>query len=399
MNNTALPSPSAPAAGETKPRRPLPKKALAAAVLLIAAAAAILWSRNFRGQEMTEDAYVDGNIVQVTPQVSGTVISIGADNTEEVKAGQVLVQLDPTDAKLALSRAEAQLAKAVRQIRNQFATTAQLQANVAAREADLARSLADRAQREGLAQSGAIPAEEMRHAIDAVKSAEAALAAARHQAEAMQALTEGTEIENHPEVAAAATQVREAYIALERTRIVAPVDGMVTRRSVQLGQRIGAGTPLMSLVALNDVWVNANFKESQLAHIRAGQAVTLTADVYGSKVQYTGHVVGLEAGTGSAFSLMPAQNATGNWVKVVQRVPVRIALNRDQLSTAALRVGLSMKVTVDTAAGATLPQAGTLAHAERRTAVFDLPSTAADDVVRQIVHANLRQGAARRQGA
>jgi membrane fusion protein (multidrug efflux system) len=334
---------------QTSPKTILPSQAAIAALLLAGAAVAAWTTLAPSGRQTTEDAYVDGNVVQLTPQVSGSVTAIGADNTDYVQAGQVLVQLNETDARLALARAEAQLERTVRQVRAQFSSASQFRANVALRSADLARAEADLARRRGLADSGAISGEDVHHAEDAVKSARAALAVAEQQLAGAGALVDRTGIANHPDVEAAATQLREAYIAWVRTTLRAPVPGLVAKRSVQLGQRVNAGAPLMSIVPPEQMWVNANFKESQLGEIRIGQPVTLSADVYGKSVRYSGRVVGQDAGTGSAFALLPAQNATGNWIKVVQRVPIRIALDPKQLAAHPLKLGLSMHVEVDTA--------------------------------------------------
>jgi membrane fusion protein (multidrug efflux system) len=334
---------------QTSPKKILPSQAAIAALLLAGAAGAAWTTLSPSGRQTTEDAYVDGNVVQLTPQVSGSVTAIGADNTDYVQAGQVLVQLNETDARLALARAEAQLARTVRQVRAQFSSASQFRANVALRSAELARAEADLARRRGLADSGAISGEDVHHAEDAVRSARAALAVAEQQLAGAGALVDRTGIANHPDVEAAAAQLREAYIASVRTTLRAPVAGLVAKRSVQLGQRVNAGAPLMSIVPPEQMWVNANFKESQLGDIRIGQPVTLSADVYGKAVRYSGRVVGQDVGTGSAFALLPAQNATGNWIKVVQRVPIRIALDPRQLAAHPLKLGLSMHVEVDTA--------------------------------------------------
>jgi membrane fusion protein (multidrug efflux system) len=323
----------------------------------------------------TDDAYVQGNLVQVTPQVGGTVVAIDADDTQLVKAGQPLVQLDGADARVALQQAEAALAQAVRQVRVNFANNDALAAQVAVRQADVgtAQSNVQTAQanvakaedalrrREELAGTGAVGAEELRQAQIALQAAKAQLAtaqsqlataraavqAARQQLAASEALTAGTVIANNPAVRLAAAKVREAYLAYQRTTIPAPVSGVVARRTVQLGQRVGPGAPLMWVVPLDDVWIDANLKETQLRDVRIGQPAKVTADTYGSSFTYTGRVVGLSAGTGAAFSLLPAQNATGNWIKVVQRLPVRIALDPKQLASHPLRVGMSTEVTID----------------------------------------------------
>ncbi|MDH1292362.1 efflux RND transporter periplasmic adaptor subunit [Comamonas terrigena] len=381
---------AAPAANPQGRRKGLTIVAAAVAV------AAVAWggwhwmvARNY---QTTDNAYVAGNVVQITPQVGGTVISIGADDTDYVKPGQVLVQLDTADALVALAQAESQLAQTVRQVRTLYANNAPLAAQVAQREADLLRLQADlgRARddverRRPLTATGAVGKEEFDHAqsvfktaSNAVVAAEAAVRAAKAQLVAAEAQTQGSTAEAHPSVLAAAAKVREAALALQRTRLVAPVEGYVAKRGVQLGQRVAAGAPLMTVVGLHQLWVDANFKESQLAELRIGQKTELTADVYGDKTVYHGTVVGLGAGTGAAFSLLPAQNASGNWIKVVQRVPVRISLSPEDLASHPLRVGLSMEAKVDVrdrdgTALASTPRAEPVAQ----TAVYDaaLPQT------------------------
>lgn len=354
--------------------------------------------------ENTDNAYVQANVVQITPQIGGTVLAIQADDTDYVKAGQPLVKLDPADARVALDRAEAQLAQTVREVRTLFSNNAALKAQVALRDADVARAKSDlqRAQddverRRPLLATGAVGKEEFNHAVSqlaavksAVAAAESARVAASEQLAANVALTEGSAVEDHPNVQRAASQVREAFLAAQRTELVAPVDGYVARRSVQLGQRVQAGAPLMSVVSLGDTWVDANFKEGQLRKLRIGQPATLEADVYGSKVEYHGTVVGLGAGTGSAFSLLPAQNATGNWIKVVQRVPVRIALDPKEVQQHPLRVGLSMDVTVDVTQqdGKVLADGGKQ-PASVQTQVYDTIDARADEEVKRIVAAQL----------
>ncbi len=317
-----------------------------------------LVSRNY---ETTDNAYVAGHVVQVTPQVGGTVVAIGADDTDRVQAGQWLVQLDPADALVDLAKAEADLAQTARQVRSLYAGNAPLEAQVVQRQAELlrqqteaARAQEDVQRRRTLAQAGAVGQEEFDHARaqartadKAVAAAQAAVQAAQAQLAAAQAQTRGSTASEHPSVLAAAARVREAYLALQRTRLLAPVSGQVAKRGVQLGQRVAAGAPLLTIVNLQQLWVDANFKESQLAALRVGQPVQLVADVYGQPVRYRGAIQGLGAGTGAAFALLPAQNATGNWIKVVQRVPVRIRLDSRELAAHPLRVGLSMLVRVD----------------------------------------------------
>jgi membrane fusion protein, multidrug efflux system len=359
------------------------------AFLLIGAAYTLYWANVLRYRQSTDDAYVNGNVVQITPQISGTVVAIGADDTQFVKAGQPLVRLDEADAKVMLDQSEAQLAKTVREVRNMFATSAQLRAAVEVRQSDLAMARKDLARREGLGNSGAISTEELQHARDAVRSAEGALMSAQQQLAGNQARVDGTTLENHPDVRNASAAVRNAYLGYSRTVLPAPVSGFVARRAVQLGQRVSPGAALMSVVPLDQVWVDANFKEPQLASMRVGQPVTLTADLYGGSFRYHGKVAGFGAGTGSAFALLPAQNATGNWIKIVQRVPVRIALDAHEIAEHPLQIGLSMKVEVSVrdGSGARLPE---LAHSAPAyaTDVFHSVDEAADARVQEIIAAN-----------
>ena len=403
-------APQAPAAA-TPSANPAGRRKGLTIVAAAVAVAAIAWggwhwmvARNY---QTTDNAYVAGNVVQITPQVGGTVISIGADDTDYVKPGQLLVQLDSADALVALSQAESQLAQTVRQVRTLYANNAPLVAQVAQREADLARLQADAARaredverRRPLLATGAVGKEEFDHAQslartagNAASAAEAAVRAAKAQLTAAEAQTKGSSAEEHPSVIAASAKVREAYLALQRTRLVSPVEGYVAKRGVQLGQRVASGAPLMTVVGLHNLWVDANFKESQLAQLRIGQKTELTADVYGDKISYHGTVVGMGAGTGAAFSLLPAQNATGNWIKVVQRVPVRIALDAEQLKANPLRVGLSMDVTVDTQDrnGHMLADAPRT-QAVAQTAVYDALDQGAAEEVARIIAANAGAG-------
>jgi membrane fusion protein (multidrug efflux system) len=368
---------------------------LLVAFALAGAAYGAWWALEGRYTEFTDDAYVAGHVVQITPQVAGTVVAVRAEDTAYVRAGQVLVELDKADAEVALAQAEAQLARSVRQVRTLFATDAQLAANVKLREAELARAREDVARRERAIAGGAVSAEDLGHARDAVRSAQAALVAAREQLAAGRALTDRTTLADHPEVQAAAAKLREAYLALARTELPAPVAGFVAKRSVQVGQRVAAGTPLMAVVPLDAVWVDANFKESQLAHVREGQPVLLHADLYGDEVAYHGRVAGFAAGTGSAFALLPAQNATGNWIKVVQRLPLRIALDARELAAHPLHLGLSMRAEIDThgRSGERL-QRRSAAPAHEETRVFETMERRAEARVAEIIAANGGRAAA-----
>ena len=319
-----------------------------AAVCVIAAIAVTAWYFMVgRWYEKTEDAYIDGNVVQITPLVAGTVISIGADDNDLAQAGQTLIEFDPSDARVALSQAEANLARAVRQVRGLFSNVSSLEADLNAKQVSLDKARADYQRRKNLAASGAISSEELAHAREALAAAESAMAGSKQQLETSKALVDDTAIASHPEVLSASAALRQAYLATVRTTLVAPVTGYVAKRSAQVGQRVQAGTPLMAVVPLGQAWVAANFKETQLQHMRLGQKVKLRSDLYGSDVEYNGRISGLGVGTGSAFSLLPAQNATGNWIKIVQRVPVRITIDPKELQQHPLRVGLSMDAEVD----------------------------------------------------
>jgi membrane fusion protein (multidrug efflux system) len=377
--------PSQPPANNGKRKRMM---TLLVIVILIAAIAyGFYYFLVARFHEDTDDAYVNGNVVQITPQVTGTVVAVNADDTQTVKAGDPLVVLDPADARVALEQAEANLAQTVRQVRGLFADDNQYEAQVAQRQSDLSRAQDDLKRRLTVAQTGAVSLEEISHARDAVKSAQAAVDAAQQQLNSNRALTANTTIANHPNVQAAAAKVRDAYLNNARNNLPAPVTGYVAKRSVQVGQRVSPGTPLMAIVPLGSVWVDANFKEVQLKHMRIGQPVELTADVYGSSVVYHGKVVGFSAGTGSAFSLLPAQNATGNWIKVVQRLPVRIALDPKELDQHPLRIGLSMQadVSIKDDNGGQLGQAPNTVY---QTNVFEKYGDQADAEIARIISEN-----------
>jgi membrane fusion protein (multidrug efflux system) len=374
-------------------RRKLLMTLLVGVILIAAIAYGLYYFLVARFHEDTDDAYVNGNVVQITPQVTGTVIAVNADDTQTVKAGDPVVVLDGADARVSLDQAEANLAQTVRQVRGLFVNNDQYQAQIAQRQADLSRAQDDLRRRLTVAQTGAVSQEEIAHARDTVKGAEAALDAAREQLASNRALTSNTTIATHPNVLAAAAKVRDAYLNHARNTLPAPVTGYVAKRSVQVGQRVAPGTPLMAIVPLESVWVDANFKEGQLKHMRIGQPVELTADVYGSSVVYHGKVVGFSAGTGSAFSLLPAQNATGNWIKVVQRLPVRIALDPQELRAHPLRIGLSMQADVDIK-NENGSQLGNAQNTVYQTNVFEKYGAQADAEIARIVAANAGSDAA-----
>lgn len=316
--------------------------------VIIAVAYGIYWFLVLRHYEETDDAYVAGNQVQIMSQVSGSVTKVWVENTDFVNKGDVLVTLDPTDAQQAFERAQTELASSVRQTRQLMINSKQYQANIELQKTQLAQAQSDLNRRVPLGSANLIGREELQHARDAVASAQAQLDVAVQQYNANQAMILGTKLEDQPAVQQAATEVRNAWLALQRTKIVSPMSGYVSRRAVQVGAQISPTTPLMAIVPASNLWVDANFKETQLAHMRIGQPATVVSDIYGDEVTYNGKVVGLDMGTGSAFSLLPAQNATGNWIKVVQRLPVRVEIDARQLEQHPLRIGLSTLVKVDT---------------------------------------------------
>ncbi|UPG92010.1 efflux RND transporter periplasmic adaptor subunit [Luteibacter aegosomaticola] len=342
-------TPPAESGNAPKDKRKRGRALLIALVVFVLAAAIwlLLWLFVFSTRETTDDAYVGGNQVGISAQVPGIVTGVFADDTQRVNAGQVLVKLDPTDADIALRKASTALAQAVRQVRQQTQSAASADASLGARRQDLKRAQDDLKRRLPLLAEKAVAPEEVQHARDAVETAQSALDSAQRQADAARALVDGADVETNPAVQQARANFRQAWVASQRNAIVAPIDGYVAQRSVQVGNSVQPGQQLMTVVPLHDLWVEANFKESQLRHVRIGQPAKIEADIYGGGVEYHGHVIGLGAGTGSAFSLLPAQNATGNWIKVVQRVPVRIALDAKDLDKNPLRIGLSTAVTVN----------------------------------------------------
>ncbi|WP_298674482.1 efflux RND transporter periplasmic adaptor subunit [uncultured Sphingomonas sp.] len=338
--------------------------------------------------EETDDAYVAGDVVAITARDGGTVVSLHADNTQAVKAGQPLIDLDPATADVNLAAAAAELARAVRATRADFSKVGASGAAVIQAQAQLSAAQADYARRKSAAGAGAISGEELSHAADAVKVATATLNLARAQAAQAESTVAGTDVNTNPAVMAAIAAYRRAAIIRSHMHIVAPIDGVVAQRNVQVGQQIQAGAPLMAIVPLHRLWVDANLRETQLRDLRIGQRATVVSDMYGGKVVYHGRVVGLGAGSGNAFALLPPQNASGNWIKIVQRVPVRIALDPKELDRNPLRVGLSVKATVDTAdrSGAKLAQPA--ASPYQGDVATDASDPAVEARIRQIIAAN-----------
>jgi membrane fusion protein, multidrug efflux system len=387
-------------------------------VLAIAAVTLWLYFTQWRYQVSTEDAYVSGNQVQINAQISGTVTAIGVNDTDMVKAGQTLVALDQADNGLALETAKAQLRTAIRQYKTQTATIQQADVNISQAQTAmnevqsqiesakiaLLAAQSDYQRRAALMASQAVSQEEVQHAADTIKKAQAQLdAAVAKQATARSAVVTAqaqrnvtvanlgkNDVLSQPAVQTAMANIQTAWLNLNRTQIVAPIDGQIAKRGVQLGQKISAGTPLMVIVPLHDLWVDANFKESQIKDIHLGQAVNLTSDIYGKEVIYHGKVIGLSAGTGSAFSVLPAQNATGNWIKVTQRLPVRIALDSKELQQHPLRVGLSMHAELDSRDQQGKPQVATATASNKPVAQLQpqVDMSGATKIIQQIIQQN-----------
>jgi membrane fusion protein (multidrug efflux system) len=321
--------------------------AITAAFILAGLAYAAYYKLVLSGRADTDNAYVGGNLVTVSSQVPGSVIEIAVDETQMVQAGAEIIKLDSADAAVALNQAEARLASVVRQQRERYSNVAQFEAMTAQRTVELKAAQDDLARRQPLAADHTVSGEDIAHARRAVDNARAMLDVAQKQLAAARVGVSGVALVQHPYVQAAKADYIAAWLASRRNAILAPVTGYVAKRSVQVGSRIAPGAPLLTIVPLDQLWVEANFKESELRDIRVGQPATVEADMYGSKVEFHGKVMGLSAGTGSAFSLLPAQNASGNWIKVVQRVPVRIALDPKELAAHPLRVGLSATASID----------------------------------------------------
>ncbi|MBK5528739.1 efflux RND transporter periplasmic adaptor subunit [Pseudomonas sp. TH06] len=361
------------------------------AVVVLLAGAGVWAYHEFIGRfnESTDDAYVNGNVVEITPLVTGTVVSIGADDGDLVHEGQVLINFDPNDAEVGLQSAQAKLARTVRQVRGLYSNVDGMKAQVNAQQAEVQKAQDNFNRRKNLAQGGAISQEELSHARDDLTSAQNALANAKQQLKTTSALVDDTVVSSHPDVMSAAADLRQAYLTNARSTLIAPVTGYVAKRTVQLGQRVQPGTALMAVIPLDQLWIDANFKETQLRDMRIGQPVDIESDIYGSDVKYSGTVDSLGAGTGSAFALLPAQNATGNWIKIVQRVPVRIHINAEELAKHPLRVGLSTNVEVNLhdQSGPVLAQQPPQ-KASFSTNVYDRQLAEADAMIAQLIHDN-----------
>jgi len=319
---------------------------LALCTLAAAIAAGARWYLESAQSVSTDDAYVDAPLAEITPQIDGTIARVVVSDTQHVRQGDLLVQLDPADADLAVQQARAGYEQAMRRVEQYIANINAAQANVTGKQSNLKRAELALSRRRSVSERGAISAEEISNAANALDAAKSDLSIAEQQLAAQRSLVQGEEIARNPEVLAAKAALDKALLDLGRTQIRAPVDGVVAGRHAQIGQRVKLGSNLMNVVPLMDAHVDANFKEVQLQHIQPGQKVDLISDLYGAKVVFHGRVEGLGGGTGSAFAVIPAQNATGNWIKVVQRLPVRIALDARELAEHPLRVGVSMTAKV-----------------------------------------------------
>jgi membrane fusion protein (multidrug efflux system) len=397
-HHTGAPAPAAAAAPAAPNRRPL--FVLGAIALLAVAGWTLYYLAFVRGHVTTDDAYVNGNLVRLTPQVSGTVIAIDTDETQFVHRGATLVQLDPHDTDVALAQAKANLAQTVRDVEQLFAQAARDEAIVETQQVQLAQANEDVVRDQPLIAVHGVSQEALQHEQNAVQSARAAVRQAQATLASTRAAIAGTTPETHPRVLQAEAALRNAWLASARTRIVAPVSGYVVRRSVQLGQQVTPATEMLAIVPVDSMWVDANFKENELSGLRIGQPVSVSADMYGSRVHYHGRVLGLTAGTGSALAVLPAQNASGNWIKIVQRLPVRIGLDPRELEAHPLFLGLSTDVSVDVhdQQGAALSRQPAWSVA-LNTDAYANQDAGADAAINEILTANLRHAAGPAAGA
>jgi len=384
---TAQPSAPAPAAPAPSRRRPLILLAIGALVL---AAWGVYYLLIGRYHVTTEDAYVNGNLARLTPQVSGIVIGIDTDETQFVRRGQVLVRLDPRDTDVALAQAKANLAQTVRDVAQLFAEELRDAAAVQTQEIQLSQANQDLERDQPLIAVHGVSQETVQHEQNTVHGAQAALRQAEATLASTRAAITGTTPASHPRVLQAEANLRNAWLAAARTQVVAPVSGYVVRRAVQLGQQVTPATEMLAILPVESVWIDANFKENQLRGIRIGQPVSVSADMYGSHVHYHGRVLGLTAGTGSALAVLPAQNASGNWIKIVQRLPVRIGLDPQELQNHPLFLGLSTSIDVDVhdASGAALSRQPAW-PAALDTDVYADQEAGADAAISAILEANL----------
>lgn len=364
---------------------------LALAVIFTAAgsAAYVYWHSYARFYETTDDAYVAGNIINVEPQTAGTVTSISADNTDTVAKGQALVKLDDSDAAIALEKAKTELAAGVNLVKGFRDRVEAARANVAMRKAELERARSDYNRRKSLFEKRVLTDEALEHASTDLRASQKAADQAEHQLREAMAAAGSGEIEDHTSVRLAKDKLRDAWLALRRTVVLSPVSGVVAKRSVEVGQRVAPGRPLMAVIPLDQVWVEANFKENQLANVRVNQPVEMRADMYGNGIVFHGRVEGVGAGSGAVFSIIPPQNASGNWIKIIQRVPVKISLDKGEISKNPLLLGLSVRVVVDAhdRGGPAISRARD-SREIYKTDVYE-NAAGADELIRQIISQNL----------
>lgn len=344
--------------------------------------------------EETDDAYVNGNLVDISPQISGRVIKVAVDDGDYVEKGQVIVELDPSDTEISLQEAEANLANSIRDVRGLYSNVDNYRAQVDAKNVLYTQAVANYERRKNLVERGAISKEDLIHYRDAVKSTKSELVSAQKALQTQLAAVDDSVMESNPQIKIAVAKLRQTFLNHQRTQIIAPVTGYVAKRVVQLGTQVQSGSTLLSVVPLDEVWVDANFKENQMKEMRIGQKVHLVSDLYGDEVSYEGEIESLGIGTGSAFSLLPAQNASGNWIKIVQRVPVKIKLNSEQLAKNPLRIGLSMLAEVDLhdREGELLPQKSP-EKSKFETDIYQNMMSQADSLVQQIMNENLEHRA------
>ena len=364
---------------------------LVAILLVIAIAVLIWWWFWLRFEESTDDAYVNGNMVVLTPQVPGIVTSISVDDTNYVSKGRIIVELDRTDAEIALGESVSNLAETVREVVSLFEKVDELQAEKEMRKAELIKKGQDFAHRQALVEEGGVSKEDYEHSEADFISAFASVIMVDHQLRAAIAQVENCTVETHPLVEKAKESVRQMWVNLQRCTISAPVDGMVAQKKVQVGEWVNPGDFLLEIIPFGQMWVDANFKETQLRHMRIGQDVELRADLYGRGTIFHGKIVGIPGGTGSVFSVLPPQNATGNWIKIVQRLPVRIALDPKEMQESPLRLGLSMDVTVDThnIEGLVIAAQKPMEPLLYETDVFEEQESGAEPLIAETIEANL----------
>ena len=386
-------NPPAPANPPAKTGKLLQRGLIALAVVVVAILLGVYYVLFMRGHVTTDDAYVNGNLVSLTPQISGTVVAINTDETQYVRRGQVLVELDPRDAQIAVAQAKASLAETVREVAQLFADEHRDAALVDAEQTQLSQANEDLTRDRSLKTVHGVSLEDLEHDENAVRSARAALQQAQATLASAQAEVAGTTPTTHPRVLQAEANLRAAWLELTRTRVLAPVSGYVVRRSVELGAQVAPSTEMLDVVPVNSMWVDANFKENQLGDLRIGQPVQVSVDMYGSHVDYHGKVLGLTAGTGSALAVLPTQNASGNWIKIVQRLPVRIGLDPAELARHPLFLGLSanIDVSVKNLHGSALSQVPAW-PASQRTNVYTEQDSGADRIISDIIAANLAGG-------